>query len=323
MSRIFPIVTGSFFFDFAFPDFANQSEDFGSYTHIYQVFSQPYGTKFTLRFNSISALQTRRILEFYDDMIGTVKTFSLPHELWRHPLTIRAQLEESLINCAFRFESPPKVNSDGYDNYNISLSLISDFDTVHPVFASPQFEKFSFNLLTQVDSPLIPFETKLDFYTDLKTRLIPDLQSYASSLGKDVDFSLLSLSSEDRFLDYSISFNPSYKKTLNFVVSTGATPYAKAPSDPPPPVSDFDLNTYNNLSSKYSPSFLDNYYLLLNLTSEPSLSGENLYFFSSLPNSQVQPLPSLADFLLPPTSLQYPFSGSNFEQLMSDQIDLL
>lgn len=322
--RNFPIIEGASSLDLVFPNMVNQTEKFNTYQHIYQLFSKAYGTEIILQLKSVSALEARRVLDFYNDMLGNLKTFSLPHEMWRHPLIMRLSFESALESCAFRFKEIPKITTQGYDDYNLSIPLVADFDLVRPAFSPPSEFEYAFNIWIQDNifkgSDLYPFRRQL-FY-DVKSRLIPELDLVASGLGKKVTFQANFLPPEKRYIDLSLSFPPHYRKTLNYVITAGSTHYTSNSE-----VSSLDYRNLLKLREAYAPALFENYYIFFdyNLPQEPeltTLSSENLSLFNTLPNAEVINFASVSEFR---SDLKYPvlLSGSsiNLEEVMATQID--
>lgn len=323
--RIFPIIEGAFSIDLVFPTLANQKEKFNTYQHIYQLFSKGYGSELKINLISVSALEARRVLDFYNDMLGTLKTFSLPHEMWRHPLLLRYNFEEALDSCAFRFKEMPNVTTQGYNDYSLTISLVSDFDLVRPLFSSPSEDRYAFNIWIQdnIFSDSGVYSTRKQLYYSVKTRLLSELDLVASDLGKDVTFRANFLPPEKRYIDQSISFSPHYKKTLNYVITTGSTQYTSN-SD----TSTLDFLNLLKLRENYAPSLFENYFTFLNFNipseSELSdLSSQNLPFFNSLPNAEVFDISTPLEFR---GDLRYPVhltgTSANLEEEMASMIDV-
>ena len=83
------------------------------------------GAKMALEYKNRTAVEFNTITAFYRQMRGTWGSFFVPVTIWRQPFLYQDAVFDLVQNSAFRFESPPVVQTVKRDVYDFTLNLIT------------------------------------------------------------------------------------------------------------------------------------------------------------------------------------------------------
>ena len=205
--------------DFDFPTLLSQKEDFvGGYEKTFLNSSNGWGMTFIFTYKFLDSNQLKEIIQFYKQVRGKWKTFSLPHEIWRHPLPLRAELEVLLKNCAFRFDTEPKISPLKGDVYDLEFKLVTDIDLSNPWLAFPQTDETRVNIIVQDNIP---------YYYPYWEIQLPEYGRFRKDLAEEIsaDTRIYFLGAQERYLLYLFNLPPNYKKITNILFTTNSQSY--------------------------------------------------------------------------------------------------
>lgn len=206
--------------NFDFPDLLSQEENFSTgYHKTFLPSRNGWGTDFEFVYNFLTSSEVKTIMNFYNQVKGSWLTFSLPHEIFRHPLSVRYEFELLFTNCAFRFKNSPSIKTEGLDIYSMTLNLVSEIDLEKPWIESPNADNIErINLMVQDNIPkyLDYWNTQFSEYENLRS----EIETETSKETK-----IYFLSQSQRFLQEILKLSPNYKKTTNVLITGNSISY--------------------------------------------------------------------------------------------------